>query len=86
MIKNPVFKVGDLVVYINDDYESPGMAWDLDGHLPIGAPLRICFIVRGYKGEVLGYDCKRISEIDGHEYGPLWYARRDEIHPAYDEP
>lgn len=74
MIKNPVFKVGDTVVYIGTSYE---------GLVRPGKIVRIIPDAREWPYEVAWPDEERLD--NGAEGGVLVCAY-DELHPADDEP
>lgn len=89
MTKNPVFKVGDLVVYINNDYDlkmSPRYWNDARG-IPLGAPCRVTHARPGdayYEVMRLKRDLK--TELPRSGSRKVWAAYARDIHPLYDEP
>lgn len=80
MQKNPVFKVGDLVVYINDDMAEPGWEFWNREHLPVGCPARI--VAEDAGGWTIARTDMEGERIDTHG----WFALPNDIHPLYDEP
>ncbi len=84
MIRKPEFKVGDLVVYINRDYDqSRARDWWHPDHVPPGSP---CKVVEKRAG-LEGWELVRLNQDLTTMYPIVqWYALPKDIHPLFDDP
>lgn len=86
MIRNPEFKVGDLVVKIDGVYQDLSMDFFDPGHFPMGAVGRVSRVGPEPTNQVFVVRTTEDGKKDLETTPFNWYSPRDSIHPANDDP